>query len=183
MLLTRNKFKNRCEKGLIANRILSLCLPQSVPLRSLLDGVGISVKDKMERLLIESSGDDGEHTEEDSLKQISNTSNCLKIDLKKYARSSYDTFLQRQIFGIHFIDDTMTLSATRMLNPDRYSFIQVRSAKIPTTFDERWDWIKVFELLLKLKADLIEQERITSLLEKQRVGLLEVDVSVQDKFN
>ncbi|KAI8096367.1 uncharacterized protein BX664DRAFT_323831, partial [Halteromyces radiatus] len=108
--------------------------------------------------------------------------NCLKINLQKYARSSYNTFLQRQIFGIHFIDDTMTLSATRMVNPDRYSFIQVRSAKIPTTFDERWDWIKVFELLLKLKADLIEQERITSLLEKQRVGLLEVDVSVQDAF-
>ncbi|KAI8076332.1 uncharacterized protein BX664DRAFT_50704 [Halteromyces radiatus] len=45
-----------CENGLLNNRLLSLCLPKPMIFRSLLDGVGVSVKDKVERLLIESSG-------------------------------------------------------------------------------------------------------------------------------
>ncbi|CAO3595766.1 unnamed protein product [Absidia cylindrospora] len=53
----------------------------------------------------------------------------------------------------------MTLSATRMLNPDRYSFIQIRSAKIPRTFE--------------LKTELVEQEKVTSLLEQQCLGSMD----------
>ncbi|ORZ04149.1 hypothetical protein BCR42DRAFT_338867 [Absidia repens] len=45
-----------CEKGLASNRLLSLCLPNKVPVRSLLDGIGVSIKDGAERILIESSG-------------------------------------------------------------------------------------------------------------------------------
>ncbi|CAO3588361.1 unnamed protein product [Absidia cylindrospora] len=64
-----------CEKGLVSNRLLSFCLPEKVSLRSLLDGIGMSVKDGTERLVIESSGDDVEHSEEDTINQICNTSN------------------------------------------------------------------------------------------------------------
>ncbi|CAO3595880.1 unnamed protein product [Absidia cylindrospora] len=172
-----------CEKGLQTNHLLSLCLPESTPLRSLLDGVGTSIKDNMERILIESSGDDSEHATEDTLKQMSNTSNCLKMEMKKYKLASYDTFLKRQIFGIHFIHDKMTLTSTRMESPNRYSFIEVRSATIPTKYEQRCDWIKVFELLLKLKASLIEQEKLTSLLEEQRVGLEDVALTVENAMD
>ncbi|CAO3589937.1 unnamed protein product [Absidia cylindrospora] len=169
-----------CEKGLINNRLLSLCLPKPLLLRSLLDGVGISHKDKLERVLIESSGEDGGHTEEDTLKQISNTNHCLKMDLGRYKHSSYHTFLRRQIFGIHFIDDKMTLTSTRLIAPDRYAFVEVRSARIPTSYDQRWNWISVVELLVKLKDDLIEQEEVTSLLEQEHHSAVDVELSVND---
>ncbi|ORZ04510.1 hypothetical protein BCR42DRAFT_444194 [Absidia repens] len=107
------------------NRLLSLCLPKPMNFRSLLNGIGTSLKDKVERLLIESSGNDDGHTEEDTLKQISNTINFLGVDLRNY----------------------------------NYSSQIVRSGRIPTSYEERWDWAKVIELLLKLKRDLMDQRR------------------------
>ncbi|CAO3588592.1 unnamed protein product [Absidia cylindrospora] len=129
-----------CEKGLLNKRLLSLCLPKPMVFCSLLDGVGISAKDNMERLLIESSGNDDGHTEEDTLKQISNTTNCLVMELKKYKLASYDTFFKRQTFGIHFIDTDIDSSE---FAPNRYAFIEV------------------VELPLKLKHDLVDQEHVT----------------------
>ncbi|KAI8343244.1 hypothetical protein BC941DRAFT_410802 [Chlamydoabsidia padenii] len=165
-----------CEKTHIANHTLPLCLPTTTPLRTLLDGIGVSVKDRVERLLIESSGI---HAEEDTLNQISNTTNCLKLDMRKYKLASYSTFLKRQVFGIHFVHDRMTLSSTRMMNKDRYSFVEVRSSRIPTTYGERFGWVKVIELLLKLKNNLLEQEQVTELLEMECVDAASVDQTVQ----
>ncbi|ORY96092.1 hypothetical protein BCR42DRAFT_430587 [Absidia repens] len=169
-----------CEKGLASNRLLSLCLPNKVPVRSLLDGIGVSIKDGAERILIESSGDDMDHSEEDTIKQICNTSNCLKVDMKVYRAASFDTFLRRQVFGLQFIHDKMTLTTTRMINKERYAFIETRSAIIPTSFKDIWKWIKAFELLLKLKADLQEQEKVTELLEYECTGVADIGLTVED---
>jgi hypothetical protein len=97
--------------------------------------------------------DESGHTEEDTLKQISNTSHCLKMDLALYKRASFDTFLKRQVFGIQFMGDKMTLTSSRLISPTRYAFIEVRSAVIPTDYAHRCSWVKVFELLLKLKVN------------------------------
>ncbi|CAO3594301.1 unnamed protein product [Absidia cylindrospora] len=121
--------------------------------------------------------DDSGHTEEDTLKQINNTSHCLKMDLARYKHASFDTFLKRQVFGIQFIHDKMTLTSSRLISPTRYAFIEVRSAVIPTNYAHRCSWVKVFELLLKLKHDLIEQEKVTYLLERENVGLVKVDLT------
>ncbi|KAI8334824.1 hypothetical protein BC941DRAFT_356528, partial [Chlamydoabsidia padenii] len=144
-----------------------------------LDGIGMSVKDGAERLLIESSGDNIEHSEEDTIKQICNTSSCLKMDMKKYQFASFDTFRRRQVFGLQFINDKMTLTTTSIIDKERYAFIETRSARIPTSYKDRWNWIKVFELLLKLKADLLEQEKVTDLLERECVGVTNVGPTVQ----
>ncbi|SAL96757.1 hypothetical protein [Absidia glauca] len=57
-------------------------------------------------------------------------SHCLKMDLALYKRASFDTFLKRQVFGIQFIGDKMTLTSSRLISPTRYAFIEVRSAVI-----------------------------------------------------
>ncbi|CAO3593663.1 unnamed protein product [Absidia cylindrospora] len=53
-----------------------------------------------------------------------------------------------------------TVTSTRLVANDRYSFTEVRSAAIPTYYGQRFDWVKVIELLLKLKNDLVKQEEV-----------------------
>lgn len=47
-------FLHRCEKGSPSNKQLMLCLSESQ--RKLLDGIGFSCKDKVERVMMECSG-------------------------------------------------------------------------------------------------------------------------------
>lgn len=59
----------------------------------LFDGLGTSVKDKVERLLIECSGQqDTPHNQEDFLKLLECTSACLQLDMMKYRNASSKTF-------------------------------------------------------------------------------------------
>ncbi|CAO3589320.1 unnamed protein product [Absidia cylindrospora] len=170
-----------CEKGLVSNRLLSLCLPQKSSIRTLLDGIGVCLKYGTESLLIESSGEDNvEHSEEDTVKQIANTTNCLKMEMKRYQHASYDTFRRRQVFGLQIIDDRMTLTTTFIINKERYGFIELRSARIPISYDQRVHFRKVFELLLKLKAGLMEQQQVTEQLEAESTGGVDVDLTVED---
>ncbi|ORZ04512.1 hypothetical protein BCR42DRAFT_198281 [Absidia repens] len=62
----------------------------------------------------------------------------------------------------------MTLTTICLVTPARYAFIKVRSGRIPTSYEERWDWAKVIELLLKLKRDLMDQEGVTKLLKQEQ---------------
>ncbi|KAL7332667.1 hypothetical protein PS15p_201690 [Mucor circinelloides] len=51
----------RCEKGLPSLKLLAICLPDDSA-GKLVDGIGIIVGDKLERILIESSGEaDGDY--------------------------------------------------------------------------------------------------------------------------
>ncbi|KAG0184289.1 hypothetical protein DFQ28_011458, partial [Apophysomyces sp. BC1034] len=79
-----------CEKG------LSVCSATK-----LMDGIGVSTLNEIERALIESSGQsDGQHTEEDTLKLIEYTSLCIQAEKGHDQQASYHTFGRRRVFGL-----------------------------------------------------------------------------------
>ncbi|KAL7316928.1 hypothetical protein PS15m_003352 [Mucor circinelloides] len=143
-----------------------------------MDGVGYSIKDKTERLVVECSGEaDGEHTEEDTLKLMEATSRCLKNEMAKYLSASWDTFGARKVLALQSINNTITLLATKRVDGNKWAFIEQRSALIPRDWEDRLHWIKVMELLLKLNDLFAEQENVTQRLKKEHVGLIKVDVN------
>ncbi|KAI9491535.1 hypothetical protein BDB00DRAFT_752034, partial [Zychaea mexicana] len=110
------------------------------------NGLGTSLKDKVERLLIECSGQKYTlHNQEDFLKLLKCISACLQLDMMKYHHASSNTFKQRQIFSIH-----ITLLATTS-DGMHIICIEVRSVVVPIDWEDYLHWIKVFELLVKLK--------------------------------
>ncbi|KAI8880313.1 hypothetical protein K501DRAFT_296537 [Backusella circina FSU 941] len=117
-----------------------------------MDGIGYSVKDKTERLIIECSREiDGEHTEEDTLKLMEGTRRCLKNEMNEYFSASWTAFEKRKVLAIQF-------------EGNKWCFIE-----------QKYHWIKVMELLLKFKELLDEQEQVTTELKKQQVGFIKVD--------
>ncbi|KAL4211200.1 hypothetical protein AB4K20DRAFT_1895888 [Rhizopus microsporus] len=75
-----------------------LCLSESQ--RKLLDSIGFNCKDKVERVMIEYSGEeDGANTEKDTLKLMEYTNNCLKNEINQYQYASWTTFGRRRIFA------------------------------------------------------------------------------------
>ncbi|KAG2229519.1 hypothetical protein INT48_008408 [Thamnidium elegans] len=70
-----------CEKGLVSNKLLAVCMPDYAT-KKLLDGIGTTIKDSLERVLIESSGEvDDKHTIEDTIKLIECGAKCLKEEM------------------------------------------------------------------------------------------------------
>ncbi|KAI8091716.1 hypothetical protein BDF21DRAFT_332324 [Thamnidium elegans] len=78
-----------------------------------MDGIGYSAKDKTERLIMECSGTDGEHTQEVTLKLMEGTSRCLKNEMSKYLLASWETFGRRRVLAIQSINNTITLISTK----------------------------------------------------------------------
>ncbi|KAG0180545.1 hypothetical protein DFQ28_003721 [Apophysomyces sp. BC1034] len=52
---------------------------------------------------------------------------------------------------------------------------------MPTDWEERLHWVRVLELLMKLKEMCREQELVTKVLQKEQVGLVRVTKGDQIK--
>ncbi|KAI7889072.1 uncharacterized protein EV154DRAFT_515725 [Mucor mucedo] len=142
-----------------------LCLSESQ--RKLLDGIGFSSKDKVERVMMECSGEeDGNHTEEDTLKLMEYTSNCLKNEIHQYQYASWTTFGRRCIFAIQCIGNKLTLLSTSRMGIGKWCFVEIRSAIVPRDWEDRYYLNRVMELLMKLKEMLLEQEEVTMILKR-----------------
>ncbi|CAO3637994.1 unnamed protein product [Cunninghamella blakesleeana] len=140
------------EKSSETNKQLMIYLPGGQT--KLFDGVGSSVKDKIERIFIECSGnEDGDHTVEDSLKLLECTSKCLQLEMMNYRSASFDTFKKRCIIGIQVIGNKITLTSTK-LGDNTYYYVEQRSALVPRNWEDRKYWIRLLEFLLKLKIYL-----------------------------
>lgn len=99
---------------------------------------------------------------EDTLKQLESTANAMKHEINSYQSASYKTIKRRKIFRIHIIQDTMTLTETSVKDPQRYRFVEIRSAIIPTVWEKRKQWTKVFELIATLYASNIHQSILST---------------------
>lgn len=164
-----------CEKGSPSNKQLMICLSESQ--RKLLDGIGFGCKDKIERVMMECSGEvDGEHTEEDTLKLMEYTSNCLKNELNQYPSASWTTFGRRRMFAIQSIGSKLTLLSTSRLGIRKWCFVEIRSAIVPRGWEDRYYFNQLMELLVKFKEMLLEQEEVTLILKQQQSGRSPVDV-------
>jgi hypothetical protein len=79
------------------------------------------------------------------------TSRCLKNEMAKYQSASWVTFGERKVLAVHCLNNTITQLATKRVDGGRWAFIEQRSAIIPPDWEDCFYWVKVMELLLKLK--------------------------------
>jgi hypothetical protein len=59
-------------------------------------------------------------------------------------------------------------------NDSLWKFVELRSAQVPTAWNDRFDWVTMFELLATLYLELIEQEKINIQIRKENSGLINV---------
>ncbi|KAG0164249.1 hypothetical protein DFQ29_002360, partial [Apophysomyces sp. BC1021] len=55
-----------------------------------------------------------------------------------------------------------------------FSCVELRSAVVPRSWEDRIYWVRVTELLLKLKDVCLEQDQLTKQLQSKHVDLIEV---------
>lgn len=104
-----------------------------------------------------SSEIDDDHIMEDTLKIVECSIQCLKVDMANHKFASFETFKKRKVLGLHYIGNKLSLVSTRALDKDRWACVLLRSAIIPRTWRERRNWLKVFELLIKMNVSAYEE--------------------------
>ncbi|KAI8072694.1 hypothetical protein BC940DRAFT_233026 [Gongronella butleri] len=116
-----------------------------------MDGIGTTLSDRMDHILIESSGlADGQHTEEDTLKLLEYKSLCLQEEKGHYQQASHVTFSKRRCFAIQIVRRKVSLLSIFVGDDDRWNSLWVRSALIPDRWDQRIYWFQAFEFLAKI---------------------------------
>lgn len=134
------------------------CVTWKSPTTRLVDGIGID-SDGFERIIFECSGgfisEKPEHALEDTIKQTQSCVSVLKSDAFHHLDASFETFQKRRILGIHIIKSKMTLIETRINQNKRWEILELCSASIPLTWRNRFDWLKVYELVTTMLVSII----------------------------
>jgi hypothetical protein len=122
--------------------------------RRFADGLGKNVITKNEEVFMESSsGFDKEnisHTLDDTIKLIVECSNALHYIIKKNKKASIDSITLKATFGLQIIKQTITLTKMNLKKSDKWKLIELRSSVIPTSWNVRYSWVSLFELLATL---------------------------------
>ncbi|KAI8063094.1 hypothetical protein BDF21DRAFT_369139 [Thamnidium elegans] len=166
-----------CEKQLNSSSIWYMLSDYSKPgiNRKFVDGIGTDISSSKDILIIESSGyndkEDFKHMLEDTLKNLKNGSDSLKYLISQYKFASYSTFKKVTVFSIQIIQTTMTLVAYSVSTPEKWQAVECRSASVPLTWDDREDFIKVFELFTFLLEELKNQKENFKALKQEHLGI------------
>ncbi|KAG0924812.1 hypothetical protein G6F57_017892 [Rhizopus arrhizus] len=114
-----------------------------------------------------------DHTISDTAKQISNTIAMLKGFTRENMDASFETLRKVKIFGVQAVEKMIILTETSYDEEStKYLFKVVRTARIPIEYEERYNWLKVFELLAYLLVELKEQEQIYETLNKEQTSII-----------
>ncbi|KAI8150122.1 hypothetical protein BJV82DRAFT_10419 [Fennellomyces sp. T-0311] len=148
--------------------------------RRYLDALGkMHSLSSMESVLVEASSgglqEDVVHTIEDSIKSIECATASLQTQAMRYKRASISTFKKLQVFSIHIIKNKMTLSTTMLNDPFTWSRIDLRSATIPTDWDDRICLMQYFELLAALMDGLEQDKIIEDRLKRENIHIDEYE--------
>ncbi|KAI9491056.1 hypothetical protein BDB00DRAFT_767810, partial [Zychaea mexicana] len=119
--------------------------------------------------------EDGTYTDEDTLKLMEYTSNCLKNEMSQYPYASWTTFRRRRIFAVQSIGNKLTLLSTSRMEVGKWCFVEIRSAIVPRDWEDRLYLNHLMELLMKLKVRLQSSYKLTMLLIQQESGVSPVD--------
>ncbi|KAL1936177.1 hypothetical protein VTP01DRAFT_311 [Rhizomucor pusillus] len=68
----------------------------------------------------------------------------------------------------------MAITETSIKNSSTRRFVELRSVTVPTCWEKRQQWTKVFELIAILFFLLLEQQEVNTDLENEVAGLVEV---------
>ncbi|CEP19901.1 hypothetical protein [Parasitella parasitica] len=175
-----------CEKGLEGNKCLKYYNLEEKGKKRLADGIGYVVAESTESMLIESSGEDNEeHKKGDTVKLLECSIRALKMEMEKMKSISFATYKKRQFPSYLYAHDKLTMLVTSVMDKDHWGFVYVRDALIPRTWDTRFRWLKLFDLMLCIRDKLEEQQVLVGTMEKEEHGWVEVPPgeSIHDMFN
>lgn len=79
----------------------------------------------------------------------------LKAEAEKMKFASLETFKKRRFFSCLYSKDKLTMVSTFLVDKNRWGFVFVREAIIPRSWECRYDWLKVFELMYCLKVNIL----------------------------
>ncbi|KAG1042672.1 hypothetical protein G6F43_011838 [Rhizopus delemar] len=91
--------------------------------------------------------------------------------LSHFKNSRFKTALKKSTFGVQVIKDTVTLSKMNLKEDRLWKFVELRSANIPTNWSDRFNWVKMFELIATLFLCLKEEKRVDMEMKKENSGL------------
>lgn len=80
------------------------------------------------------------------------TTGSLRMDLIKYQDGTYDTGKELAAYGVQCIKYRITLLKTSIHDCSSWEVVELRSAQIPTEWANRFDFMKVFELIFTLNV-------------------------------
>lgn len=143
------------------------------------DGIGYNNK-KKDQIVLECSGglhkEIIDHVVNDSLKNIYSTICMIDRVIKENMDVNFSTVMEVESVCIQTYGKNITLSTTSLnkTSPEKYIHIQRRNATIPVNFDERDEWILLFELLSFLTILLKKQHKVREIIGKEKNRILEV---------
>ncbi|KAI9087738.1 hypothetical protein DFS34DRAFT_517783 [Phlyctochytrium arcticum] len=137
---------------------------------------GLALVNGAEIIFLESSGglleECVEHTMDDSVKLIEAATYALKEHIRKNKDASFDTVKKRAVFTLHVIRNTLTLGCVG-LAPDgaRWEVIELRSAELPTCWENAGAALGVAELLATLYQHIKAQKTVQKVISLETNGL------------
>ncbi|OBZ81520.1 hypothetical protein A0J61_10434 [Choanephora cucurbitarum] len=136
---------------------------------------GLGKANNLEAVFIESSSgllqENVSHTLEDTLKLLVECNGALCYALSQYKNSRLKTVIKKSTFGIQIIKNTLTLSKMNLKEDRLWKFVELRSATIPTNWNDRFNWVKMFELIATLFLCLKEEVRVDMEMKRENSGL------------
>jgi hypothetical protein len=125
---------------------------------------GLGKETHGEKIVLEASSgalsEDVSHFNGDTLKLIQSATEILKAELLNNLDCSYTTFLRRKILIVQTVTNKMTLPSVSLLDETRYKVIELRSGNVPVKWEDRYDWMKIFELLSTVMVSSLAESRM-----------------------
>ncbi|KAF9968609.1 hypothetical protein BGZ73_009196 [Actinomortierella ambigua] len=144
-----------------------------------LDGRGYDSEGRNWMALEASSGqhkEKVEHTINDTIKNAYHAIALVKAIVRRHQYSRFTTITRFLAFTVQSVRRTLTLTTTQ-LDPDqpgRYIIQQRRVADVPTTYGQRLDWLKVFEMVAFLLMAMGKQSAVLEELARECSGEQEI---------
>jgi hypothetical protein len=102
--------------------------------------------------------------------------------MQKYRNASATTFLKLKAPSMLVIHNQLTLSITSPIKERKINAIVARTAVIPTTAEDRYKFVKLFELLAYLKEVWEELVSVIQKLDIESTGLVDLDSKMVRTF-
>ncbi|KAI7896644.1 uncharacterized protein EV154DRAFT_558258 [Mucor mucedo] len=171
-----------CETPFLASSCLNLKYYdydlRAAPSNKFIDALGImKTQNNMELIIVEASSgaikEDTTHTIEDSLKILECSASALKKEVAHYKNASLKTFKMLKVYSLQIIRTQVTLSEMSLYDKNHWKFIEKRSAKLPTNWNDRLCFVQYLELLATLFDDILTPQQVQKQLVKENLGLVE----------
>ncbi|KAL0097435.1 hypothetical protein J3Q64DRAFT_1060557 [Phycomyces blakesleeanus] len=145
--------------------------------RRYMDGLGQTASQE-EKIFMESSGgtstENIDHVLGDSLKLVRLCTDALRAKIMDNRDASFSTAKKQEVYGVQCIVKTLTLTQASLYDKDKWLFLELRSAKLPSRWQEMPMWIKVFELMAQLYIGLLGQQVVEKTFQAECNQLLPV---------